>query len=100
MNPRHHPAQECVLRGSSGAITAKVGDRFADDGLTWEIVAFSAGGLTYSPDSLGGTPGLFCKVVEGEITDWWKKWQEPDGTVEWCGDSVAVCMMAAERVAS
>lgn len=98
MNPRHHLTQECALRGSSGAITAKVGDRFKDDGLTWEIVAFSRGS-TYSPDSLGGAPCVFCKVIEGEMSDWWKRWLEPDGTVEWCGDSVAVCM-AREAVAS
>lgn len=98
MNPRHHPAQECVLRGSSGAITAKIGDRFVDGNEAWEIVVFSEQ-ATYSPDSLGGTPCVFVRMVEGEMSDWWKRWLEPDGTVEWCGDSVAVCM-AREAVAS
>lgn len=100
MNSRHHPAQECVLRASNGAITAKIGDRFTDEGLTWEIVAFSNGGLTYSPSRLGGTPCVFCKVIEGEMSEWWKRWLEPDGTVEWCGDSIAAKMIEQPRVSA
>ena len=57
------------------------------DGIEWEVVAFK-GDRIYSPSGLGGTPIVRCKPLT-ELADHWKKYVEPDGLVDWCGDSVA-----------
>jgi hypothetical protein len=42
----------------------------------------------YSPSGFGGTPTLLCKQLAGD-TKFYKQYTAHDGTVEWCGDSVA-----------
>jgi hypothetical protein len=65
-----------------------VGDRFKWwDGSEWEIVEFTGQGM-YSPSGIGGTPTLKCRPLS-EISEHFRKYAEPDGTVDWCGDSVA-----------
>lgn len=84
----------CFLTGSGGSVVANLGDRFRDDGVIWEITRFEGGG-DYSPSSLGGTHTVYLKVVDGELSDWWKQWAEEDGTFAWCGDSVATKLCIA-----
>lgn len=79
----------------SGEVEANVGDKFIDDGVEWEIVAFPPGETTYSPSSLGGAPVVMCRPLSPPA-GWWKQYMERDGFVGWCGDSIAAKMLSAE----
>lgn len=68
-----------------------MGDRFRENDNEWEVVGFP-GGQSYSASNLGGTPDVRCKPING-LSGWWKRWEENDGTVVWCGDSVAAAML-------
>lgn len=92
MAKERSPAQECRLLCSTGEVTAAVGDRFTDKDVEWEIVAFGTT-LSYSPSTIGGTPSVFCKT--NTMPSWFKQYIEDDGTLEWCGDSVAAMMLTA-----
>jgi hypothetical protein len=81
------------LACTSGKVKVEVGDRFRDpsSGIEWEIVGFK--GHTYSPVGIGGTPVVACKPLADILPVWWRQWlEEPDGTVDWCGDSVAAIL--------
>jgi hypothetical protein len=86
----HTTARRLVC--NSGHIVAKVGDRFVDDRLTWEIVAFPDRWI-YSGKHIGGTRIVTCRPVS-ELPQWWQQYQNEDGTVDWCGNSVAVRLLA------
>lgn len=86
--------QELKLVCSSGEIVAKIGDRFKDHNGEWEIVSFDAG-RTYSPSCLGGTPTVVLKPL-GEIPSWLRQYAREDGMMEYCGDSVAACLLDRE----
>ena len=85
-------APECKLACATGEVVAKVGDRFTVDRTEWEIVAFGLERIYY-PDARGGAPNVFCKpdIVPGALA----QYVETDGTLEWCGDSVAAQMLRA-----
>lgn len=80
------------LAYSGGKQFVSIGDQFRDflSPIRWEVVGWT-GDRSYSPSGLGGTPSVACRPLD-ELTDYWKKYLEPDGTVIWCGDSVASCM--------
>lgn len=90
--------EQCRLTGSAGSVVAKVGDRFREDAVEWEIAAF-CGTFSYSPDSLGGARDVICRPLS-PLPDWWTQWLETDGTVVWNGDSVAVRLVATQRATS
>ncbi|WP_041544374.1 MULTISPECIES: hypothetical protein [Chelativorans] len=75
------------LTGSAGTVEVSTGDRFHADGVEWEIVGFT-GESIYSPSNIGGTPIVRCRA-HPETPPFWARWEEADGTVEWCGDSIA-----------
>lgn len=63
-----------------------VGDRFTWwDNTEWEILGFT-GARIYSPSGLGGTPIVRCRQLSGKPQT---QWLNEDGSVDWCGDSVA-----------
>lgn len=82
------------LTGSRGTIAAKVGDTFHDRtyGGDWCIERFDTGDRLYSPSGLGGTFIIRCRPIS-DMPPYWKKYLEEDGTVLWCADSVASCML-------
>ena len=72
-------------------ITARIGDTFRtgpNNGL-YEIQGFS---------DMGGYCGgeVRCRVREGEIDRDLKEYQNPDGTVNLCADSVALFLYQAK----
>jgi hypothetical protein len=83
-----------VLTCSSGQIGAKLGDRF-DGGHngTWEIVVFRDD-VIYSPSVIGGAPTVVARPLSGSVPSWFEKYQNPDGTLDWCGDSVAAYLLS------
>jgi len=89
---------QCRLTGSTGSVVARVGDRFREESVQWEIVAF-AGTFSYSPGSLGGARDVNCRPLS-PLPTWWTQWVEDDGTVTWNGDSVAVRLQATFQAAS
>lgn len=77
-----------IAHSGSSKHTVSIGDQFDWwDGTRWEVVKFT-GGSMYSPSGFGGTPTLLCKQLAGD-TKFYKQYTAHDGTVEWCGDSVA-----------
>jgi hypothetical protein len=84
-------AKEIKLACTSGNILAKIGDRFTDHNGEWEIVRFGED-RTYSPSSLGGTPIVVIKPI-GAMPSWFKPYENDDGTVDFCGDSVAASLL-------
>jgi len=94
-----------ILIGSAGEVDAKIGDRFTwpywapeDERLTWEIADFP-GGSSYSPSGLGGTPTVACRPIANIVPEWWRQYVKPDGTVDWCGDSIATAILATAQPA-
>ncbi len=85
------------LTGSAGSVEVAVGDRFTDHGCEWEVVSFT-GGRTYSPSGFGGTPIVRCRA-HSELDAFWKAYEEPDGCVKWCGDSIASIIIRSQRSA-
>ena len=83
-----------MVAGSKGATEIAIGTRFQYGGCAWEVVAFS--GATYSPSTLGGTPTFRCKP-HGTVSKFDAQWMEPDGTIEFCGDSVATMILQARE---
>jgi len=83
------------ITGSRGTIAAKVGDTFHDYtyGGDWRIERFDTGDRLYSPSGLGGTFTVRCTPIS-DMPPYWQKYLEDDGTVLWCADSVASCMLA------
>ncbi len=76
------------LHCTSGSIDCRVGDQFTEPtGCRWKIVSFSDD-RTYSPSSIGGTPTVYAKCL-GEFPAYFAQWREADGTLGFCGDSVA-----------
>lgn len=77
---------------STGTEEINIGDRvqFAL-GDSWEIVRLDSEGL-YSPSGLGGTPCFACKSLGERIPTQYLRYVEPDGTVIFCGDSIASAM--------
>lgn len=70
-----------------------VGARF-EDGLfhcMWEVVTCLRE-RTYGPSGFGGTPLFGCKLVKGKMPDNWKGYQDADGLIEFCGDSIAASL--------
>lgn len=77
---------------TSGKVAVEIGDRFRDpsSGIEFEITSFK--GHTYSPVGIGGTSVIACKPLADILPTWWRQWLEPDGTIDWCGDSVAAIL--------
>lgn len=73
-----------------GEEDVNIGDRFEWwDGSRWEIVSF-VGRTVYSPSGIGGTGIVALKAVDDAPANAKHlKHAEADGTVHWCGDSVA-----------
>ena len=72
----------------SGEHEVNIGDRFTwDSGDSWEIVRVA--GEMYSPSSIGPCPNFACRCLDERMPQWLEKYREPDGTVVFCGDSIA-----------
>lgn len=84
-------SEQMNLVCSTGEIVAKIGDRFKDHSGEWEIVSFG-GGFSYSPSSLGGTPNVVLRPM-GPMPSWLAKYANADGTIDFCGDSVAASLL-------
>lgn len=77
---------------SGGEQEVNIGDRFQfASGDPWEIVRHTGEGM-YSPSGFGGTPTFACKCLADQIPTQYRQYVEPDGTVEFCGDSIASAM--------
>lgn len=77
---------------SRGEQEVNIGDRFTFlTGDRWEVVKLVANGM-YSPSGLGGTPVFACKSLDDHMPGYIEKYVEPDGTVEFCGDSIAAAL--------
>jgi hypothetical protein len=73
---------------TGGAEDVNIGDRFKfSAGDSWEIVR--PAGSMYSPSSIGPCPNFACKSLDERIPEWLRKYVEVDGTVVFCGDSIA-----------
>lgn len=87
--------ERTTLTGYRGSVEAAVGDTFTlampSDG-TWRIVEFTSE-RTYSPSGFGGTPSVWCRLVEGDPQRW-AAYRRADGCVELCGDSIASALIA------
>lgn len=78
---------------SSGKIEAGVGDRFKDHSGEWEIVSFKNETDTiYSPSALGGCSIVVVKPI-GDMPTWFRPYENEDGTIDWCADSVAAALL-------
>jgi len=75
----------------SGAEEVNIGDRFIwGTGDSWEIVRLA--GSMYSPSTIGPSPNFACKCLDENMPGWLQKYIEEDGTVVFCGDSIASAM--------
>ena len=76
---------------SRGKVLVKKGDKFFSNGIEWEVAEFTSE-RAYSPFGLFGTPIVKVRPVDPTkvpinlITEW----TNSGGTVEFCGDSVAM----------
>lgn len=77
---------------TSGEVDAQVGERFTDHSGEWEIVRFKPETI-YSPSSLGGTPIVVIKPVGRKMPSWFDQYANDDGTLDFCGDSVAAALL-------
>ena len=76
------------LKHWGGETEVNVGDKFKwSGGDEWEVIGFTDE-LTYSSSTIGGTPTVRCKAL-AEMSGWYKQYSNEDGTVDFCGDSVA-----------
>jgi hypothetical protein len=82
------------LQCSSGKVNAEICDRFTDHNGEWEIVSFTDQ-RTYSPSVLGGTPVVVVKPISMEMPSWFREYANEDGTIDFCGDSVAASLLDA-----
>jgi hypothetical protein len=74
-----------------------IGDEFEDRTLggRWRVIGWS-GQHIYSPSGIGGTQCVYCLPLK-DMPAHFEKYVRPDGTVEWCGDSVAGCIADGAR---
>lgn len=77
---------------SSGKTEASIGDRYTDKDGEWEIVAFKDE-RTYSPSNIGGTPIVVVKPIGHPMPSWFVEYSNEDGTIDFCGDSVAAMIL-------
>lgn len=94
---RESPAA-VVLYGSRGPIEAHIGDQFNWHGVgggRWRIEAFTSKRI-YSPSGLGGTIIVRCAPIDPP-SPYWSDYLNPDGTADWCGDSVASALVSARQ---
>lgn len=82
------------LQCSSGKINAEIGDRFTDHSGEWEIVSF-IDQRAYSPSVLGGAAVVVVKPVSMSMPSWFQEYANEDGTIDFCGDSVAASLLDA-----
>ena len=79
------------LQHWGGEVDVNVGDKFRwSQGDEWEVIAFTSE-RTYSSSTIGGTPTVRAKCI-GDMPAWYAKYRNEDGTVDFCGDSVAAAM--------
>ena len=83
------------LACSTGKINAEIGDRFTDHSGEWEVVSFTDQ-QTYSPSVIGGTPVVVVKPISMEMPSWFRQYANEDGTIDFCGDSVAASLLSAK----
>lgn len=91
---------EVKVHCSKGERTLRAGMRWRDSitGSVWEVVE-PEGGRIYSPSGLGGTPTFWCKPVEKtEAAQPWLADARADGSVSFCGDSIAAGLIATDGV--
>lgn len=87
---------------SSGEREVNLGDRFRlmlEPEGEWEVVRMPTRTM-YGPSGFGGTPIFGCKLVSGDMPPHYKSYVEPDGTIDFCGDSIAAAMHWADRAVS
>lgn len=80
------------LQCYNGKVNAEVGDRYTDRHGEWEIVRFSEE-MSYSPSILGGVRNVVVKPVGHEMPSGYQQYENDDGTVDICGDSVAAMIL-------
>jgi hypothetical protein len=91
-------AEPVILHCSRGQVEARVGDEFSwfGEGVgSWRIESFTRDRI-YSPSGFGGTPIVRCRPV-GEMPPTWAKYDNGDGTVDWCGDSVGAALLGNRK---
>lgn len=89
------PAQPFDIEGSLGKVTIEPGQRFAMDGVLWEIVGKVKEGV-YSPVGVGGTSVVNCRLISGEPAFRLARYMK-DGCLEWCGDSLATAVISYNK---
>ena len=81
-----------TLHCHRGSVLVHVGDEFTCwQSGRWRVEAFT-GERTYSPSGFAGTPTVKCRSL-GNLPAYWTEYVGGDGTVAWCGDSVAASIM-------
>jgi len=73
------------LRCRSGNVEVNPGDQFRDEHAEWEVVDF----IQSDPES---DHTVRCRCL-GQLPGHWERWKHGDGTVDWCGDSIAAIML-------
>jgi hypothetical protein len=91
-----------LLHFSRGAVEARVGDEFdapnyfKGGGDRWRIEGFTSERI-YSPSGFGGAPIVRCRPLNGMPTGW-AEYDNGDGTVDWCGDSVGAALFLSSKM--
>lgn len=89
-----------MVHCSKGPREVLPGMQFRDtlSGSVWEVVEAS-GERMYSPSSLGGVMGFWCKPVKDQTpeSESWLAYSRDDGCIEFCGDSVAAMLIAPDQ---
>jgi len=84
------------IRCYQGERDVNVGDQVdLDHQGKWEVVGFGTRRM-YGPSDIGGTPVEVCKPL-GEVISALRQYQNQDGTLDFCGDSIASALMDADR---
>lgn len=84
---------------AQGVHEVEIGDEFdLLMGGRWRVESLVGGGM-YSPLGLGGTPVFACRSLDASMPAHARQYVEADGTVHFCGDSIAGALAAAERAA-
>lgn len=72
---------------SQGTHPVTIGSTVWLQGVEWRIG--DVDGFTYSPSSIGGVQSFRCYPVTGAVPDKLARYAEDDGSVVFCGDTIA-----------
>lgn len=69
----------------SGSIEAQIGDKYSDHNGQWEVIGF--------PERYG-EQNVTVRLLTGPLPSWFEEYANEDGSIDFCGDSVAACLLS------